>query len=448
MKTLTGLAALAAVLALLAAAGCAAERGAPGLYHCPMHPTYTSDRPADCPICGMRLVPVEPRKAASPGAEPSPLPGGGDYHCPMCPEVHSAHPGRCPTCGMNLKLREPAPEHAEVHRAPAEIAAAGIRTWTVAWGSLERELRASGTVEADESRIHHLHTKVSGWVERLHVNVTGQEVKTGQPLLEIYSPELLAGQEEYLRARELERRLQESAHPEARRSVAGLAAAARRRLELFDAPPDLLAALDSGASPRRLVTLESPSGGFVRGKEVFSGHRVEPGMVLMEVVDLSSVWILARFYEKDLPGLKVGQVAEIRLPGGSGPGQTGRVIFLDPFLDPETRTVTARLSLKNPDLVWRPGMYAEVTLRTEAVSGVLAPDQAILETGKRSLVFVEREPGRFEPREVVVRAREGGTAVVASGLAAGERVALGANFLLDSESRLAAALSPAPAGGK
>lgn len=420
-------------------------------YHCPMHPTYISDRMGDCPICGMRLVPIE-NPPTSPSSAENPNPAV-EYFCPMCPEVLADTPGQCPVCGMNLKSRpKPAEplqkpdhtEHAAIERPPAEIAAAGIQTVPAVEGFLTREVRAVGTVVVDESRVRHMHTKISGWVERLFVNVTGQAVTPGQPLLEIYSPELLASQEEYLRAVALARQLAASPLPEAQGEGKDLVAAARRRLELFDVPEELLAALDRGEKPQRVVTLKAPAGGFVSGKDVFEGHRVEPGMTLMQVTDLGEVWLDARFYEIDAAQLKLGQKATVHVAGDGALQRTGRVIFIDPFLDPVTRTLKARLALPNPGLALRPGMFADVTLQLERTQGVLIPDSAVLETGRRSLVFVKTVPGRFVPREVVVKAREAGQAVLSSGVSAGEQVAVGANFLLDSESRLAATMQTTP----
>ncbi|HEX9671103.1 MAG TPA: efflux RND transporter periplasmic adaptor subunit, partial [Thermoanaerobaculia bacterium] len=258
-------------------------------YHCPMHPDFLADAPGDCPICGMRLIPSERRNPPPP--EPAPAataaPAG----------AASAVPGRAPVAADAAGLR-----------------LAGVKTAVAERRALTRTVRTVGLVTADETRVRHVHTKISGWIEHLHVNFVGQPVRAGQPLLAIYSPQLLATQEEYLRAREAAGRFAGSSLPEVRQGGADLLTAARRRLELFDAPRSLLAALDRTGKPQRTVTLLAPASGYVTAKEVFEGMEVGPGMDLLTITDLSRVWVEADFYEIESRALGVGRPVALSRP--------------------------------------------------------------------------------------------------------------------------------------
>jgi RND family efflux transporter MFP subunit len=364
-----------------------------GEYYCPMHPEYTSDKPGTCPICNMSLVKNEREK-----------------------EEKTAP-----------KAASPAPD--EGHRL------AGVQTAVAERETLTRTTRAVGLVVADETRVRRVQTKVSGWVEKLHVSATGQPVRAGQPLLSLYSPQLLATQEEFLRARKSAERFGESSLPEVRQGGAELLAAARRRLELFDVPRSLIARLERTGQAERTVTLTAPVSGFVTGKEVFEGQEVQPGMDLFTVSDLSRVWVEADFYEIESRSLKIGQTAAVSLPNDPGVRLRGRVTLVYPTLDPQSRTLKARIEFANPGLVLKPGMYVDVTPDLETQEGVVIPDSAVLDTGVRQVVFVEKN-GDFVPREVRVGSRGDGKALILQGVEAGERVAVRANFLLDSEARL------------
>jgi multidrug efflux pump subunit AcrA (membrane-fusion protein) len=401
------------------------------VYICPMHPEVRSKEPGKCPICGMDLE-LSTRPAASPpaGSASQPPAGASEQH------QHGAEPAtrEGTTPGTTLTL------------TPDQARLAGVRTVAATKGRVEEKIRAVGTVEADESRVRQVTTKVAGFVEKLHVSAVGQLVQAGKPMLEIFSPELLASQEEYVRAARTAERFSQSALPEVRQGGLDLAAAARRRLELFDVPPEFIDRLERTGVVERLVTLRAPFGGYVTEKAVLEGQRIEPGMPLLTLSDLSRIWVTAQVYEAEAAVARVGRPATVLLPHDPAVNIKGRVSFVYPTLDVESRTLKVRLELANPKLTLKPGMFVNVELGGAGDAGVLVPDSAILDSGTRSIVFVERSPGEFEAREVRTGARADGHAVIRSGLEEGERVAIAANFLLDSESRLRNAIGVATSG--
>ncbi len=387
-------------------------------YHCPMHPTYVQDGPGECPICGMDLVPI-------PKAAPDSAHAAMDSH-----EAGGATAGGHPT-------------HATVHATADAVGLAGVRTTAAVRGQLSRTVRAVGTVLADETRTHEVHTRVSGWVENLSVDFNGRFVRRGDPLLALYSPELVASQDEYVRARRAAERFAASSLPEVRQGADDLVTSARERLLSFDVPAKLLDRLDGGAEAQRTVTLDAPTSGFVTTKDVFAGSRVEPGMTLFTISDLSRIWVDAAVYEQEAPLVRVGQAADVTLPYDPAFKSTGRVSYVYPTLDPATRTIRVRVELANPDFALKPGMYANVGLGIESAEGVLIPEDAVLDSGVRQVVFVRTGQGVFEPREVSLGVRSDGQVQVLAGVAEGEQVVVRANFLLDSESRLRSAIDAA-----
>jgi len=393
---------------------------------------------------------------ASPDAD---APAGGKpaerqvlyYRHPMNPAVTSPVPAQ-DDMGMNYvpvyadeaqHAPNPVPGLATVESTAAAIRIAGVRTDAAVRERLTRTIRTVGTVLPDERRVRRVNTKIAGWVEKLYVNYTGQSVRAGEPILAIYSPELLASQEEYLRARESAARFAGSSIPEVRRGAEDLVASARRRLELFDVPQSFLATLERSGKAQRTVTLVAPASGFVSARQVVAGMAIEPGLELFTLTDLSHVWVEAQFYENEARLLRLGQRAEVRLPYDPGRVLPAEITFLSPTLAAESRTLQVRLELENPAGELKPGMFVDVTGEIESAEGVTVPDDAVIDTGTRRVVFVELAPGAFEPREVEIGLRGGGRAIVLSGVLAGERVATRANFLLDSESKLRAALQAA-----
>jgi len=447
-------------------------------YTCPMHPEFVTDDPNErCPKCGMAVVETAVRNRQAPGTTATPAaaspstqvpkegstraPGEGRrilyYRNPMNPSVTSPVPMK-DEMGMDFVPvyadevgQQPSPSVpglAPVQLTEEGIRLAGVQTAPAVEESLARTIRTVGTVTVDETRIQHFHTRVSGWVEQLYVNFTGQFVKAGQPVISIYSPELLATQEEYLRARETATKFAASELPEVRKGGEELLAASRRRLQLFDVPEEFIAELERTGTPQRAVTLVAHTSGYVTSKGIFHGQQVDPSMMdLFTITDLSHIWIDADFYEFEASLLRLGQEARLTLPYDPSVRLTGRIAYIYPTLNPDTRTVKVRFDFTNPSLALKPAMFVNVELDTNGAQGVVIPDSAVIDTGERQIVFVNLGGGRFEPRQVRVGVRSEGKALVLSGVAAGEQVVVKANFLLDSESQLRAALagvSPAP----
>jgi multidrug efflux pump subunit AcrA (membrane-fusion protein) len=402
-----------------------------------------------------RPAPVPGSRAVGPGSSD---PGHAQtriiYTCPMHPEVQDTKPGQCPKCGMDLVKKEitsggapaaPAPPSSAGPAAPGleEVAAdagkaalAGIRTVAATTTTLAGTVRAVGTVMAPESGMRQITTKVAGWIQKLYVNTTGQDVRAGEPLFEFYSPELLASQEEYLHARQVAGQFAGSKLPEVQRGGADLAATARRRLELFDVPAEFIQRLEETGQPQRTVTFHAPFAGYVAEKVALEGQRVEAGMNVMTIGDLSHVWVIAQVYEAESRVAQPGRGARVTLPYNESVSLAGRVTFVYPMLDMESRTLKVRLDLPNPRLALKPGMFVNVTLDAERERGVVVPDSALIDTGTRQVVFVETSPGHYEPRDVKAGLRSEGQVVLRSGVKAGEQVVVAASFLLDSESRL------------
>jgi RND family efflux transporter MFP subunit len=470
-RCLTTLALALLALAVVVAACAKKEPGAE--YYCPMHPTYVSDRPGDCPICNMRLVKREPAAAApggvaerATGRAGAPVAGGPEksrtllyYRSPMDPRVTSLVPAK-DEMGMDFvpvysDEVEPdvIPGMAPVTLDSVGRRLAGIQTAVAVQAPLMRTVRTVGIVRPDESRLHHVHTKVAGYIEKLYANVTGQYVKLGDPVFELYSPELVASQEELLRAREAVQQLADSSIPEVRRGAADLLLAARRRLQLFDVPDAIITEIEQEGTARRTIPIRAHGSGYVMAKMAVEGQQVEPGAELFTLADLSRVWVEADFYEYEARLVRVGQMATVTQPYDPTSHLTGRVAYIYPFVDPRSRTLKVRFEFGNRDLKLKPDMFVDVTLEVEAPRSIVVPESAVLDTGLRQIVFVETVPGRFVPRQVQVGLKSDGRTEILSGLQAGEAVVVSANFLLDSESRLRGAAlddpqdtgTPAPA---
>jgi multidrug efflux pump subunit AcrA (membrane-fusion protein) len=311
----------------------------------------------------------------------------------------------------------------------------GVQTGMTEMRSLGRSVRTVGRVAVDETRLYKITTKFDGYIEKLYVNVTGQQIRKGQPLFSVYSPDLLSTQQEYLLAMR------------AAKQAPSLLAAARQRLLLWDITTAEIRELERTGTARKSVTIHSPTNGFVLNKIAVEGARVTAGEPLFEIANLDHVWIQADVYESELQFIRLGAPATTTLSYLPGRTWKGRVTFIAPTVDPTTHTVKVRSEFENADGALKPDMFGDVVIEQPARQAVVVPDSAVLQTGTRSVVFVVKPDGTFEPREVSVGTKTDQVYEVRSGLAAGEKVVTQANFLIDSESRLKAALAQMNAPG-
>jgi multidrug efflux pump subunit AcrA (membrane-fusion protein) len=398
------------------------------IYTCPMHPQYLSHQPGNCPICGMKLVP-----AGSPG--PQKEKGKGRvlyYRDAMNPSFTSEKPGKAPD-GMDLvPVYEGGDNGSGIKIDPAMIQSIGVQTEQAAIRTLTRDIRTSATVMPDERRISTITTKVMGYIEKLYVDYTGQRVKKGQPLFDLYSPDLVSVQSEYLQT-----------YQHAVASDSGqLLQSERQRLRNWDVPESQIAELEKRGAPEKTMTVVSPADGIVTEKMVVKGQAIEPGMKLYTIVDFSKVWVEANVYQQDIPLVKVGQLGAIELDFYPGERFSGKVTYIAPELDKDSRTLLVRLELANtPDVTIKPGMNATVTLHAVMdKSAVSVPEQAVIHSGLRTLVVVAKGGGFFEPREIKVGQTDGKYTEVIDGVREGEEIVVSSQFLIDSESNLKAAV--------
>jgi membrane fusion protein, copper/silver efflux system len=326
-----------------------------------------------------------------------------------------------------------------VRIAHSVAGALGITSVAAELGSLRRAIRSTGHVAWDETRLSTVSPKFSGWVERLHVDFTGRFVQAGEPLLEIYSPELVSAQEELLAARRLEASLTGSVAPGVAERTTGLVEATRRRLLLWDISSEQIREIEETGEIRRTLTLHAPRTGFVVEKDVSEGAGVQPGTALYRMADLSRVWLEIDVYEADLRFARTGDAVEVRVDAYPDERWTGRITYVYPDVDRGSRTARIRIELPNPDPDRRlmPGMFATAHLDAlVAERALLVPRDAVMRGGERDLVFVEVEPGTYAVREVQVGATADGRTQILRGLLAGDRVVARANFIVDAESRL------------
>jgi len=392
------------------AEGTGGGEAASGKYTCPMHPFIVNDRPGACPICGMTLVPQE-SMASSAGA---PSDGGEAI-------------GR-------------------VSVNPTQRVMANVATQKVAVREFTLDTVAVGKVAWDERRVARVAARFGGRVEKLHVDFTGTRVARGQPLLDIYSPELVATQREYLLAREGKSRMQDSPYGDAREMSSGLLEAARRRLSLWNVTDAQIGELERTGKPMTAFTVFSPAEGVVTERLVTSGQYVMEGTPLYAIADLDHVWVQAEIYETEIH--KVPAETEARIATDAYPGREfrGRVDFVDPFLNPETRTVRVRVDLPNPGGLLKPEMFVNVSFRGKRGKALAVPEGAVLVTGRMAMAWVETAPNVFEPRAVRTGHRSDGYYEILSGLSEGETVVTSGGFLLDSESQLKAGSAGSHAG--
>jgi Cu(I)/Ag(I) efflux system membrane fusion protein len=362
----------------------------------PMHPAYKSDKPGIAPDCGMQLVP----KYADDAAAMNNMPAG------------------------TVKI------------SPEKQQLIGVRTTTVASEPLVRTVHTTGQLTADETKIQHVHVKINGYIDKVYVDYVGQQVKKGQPLFTMYSPELMATEQEYLIAKRGDKILGNSQFKEVSEGAQSLLNSARERLKLWDISDAQIKKLDDTGEVSRTLTFYSPVEGFVMDRKVFPQTAVTPDMDLYQITDLSKIWVDADVYEYEVPYVKVGQPVTMQLSYYPGKTYTGNVSFIYPTVDPVTRTVKVRIEFANPKLELKPQMFADVALRINYGTHVVVPQEAVLDSGDRQTVFVARGDGYFEPRKIEIGPILNNKVIVLAGLKPGETIVSSGNFLIDSESQL------------
>jgi len=429
-------------------------------YRAPMDPTYISNKPGKSPM-GMDLVPVyegEDSTSASAGgdmtsADASQKKDEGAakgkkilyWRAPMDPTYIRSGPGKSPM-GMDLIPVYEGEGNIgggpTVVIDPVTVQNMGVQKATVKKVNLSRIIRTVGHVDYNEEKIARVNVKFSGWIEKLYVDETGQEVKKGQPMAEIYSPDLVTTQQEYLLAYQNLKKTKESPFTEVASGGESLLESARKRLEYWDVTDMQIKELEKRGTVNKTVMLYAPYDGVVINKMAETGMRVMPGMDLYRIADLSTVWVIAHIYDYEVPWVRTGQDVVMDLPYIPGKVFHGTVNYVYPYLDQKVRDIKVRLVFKNPGLELKPEMYANVQLESQIGTDVTAiPNDAILRSGKRNLVFVDKGEGKFEPRDVVLGPEgQDGLVQVLAGVEEGESIVTSAQFLFDSESRLKEAI--------
>jgi RND family efflux transporter MFP subunit len=328
-----------------------------------------------------------------------------------------------------------------VYISPARQQLIGVRTAELQSRVLDATIRTVGTLAYDETRVTEVHPKISGWVERVFVDFVGKPVRRGEPLLTIYSPDLVATQNEYLLALKAQRQLGDSAFAETRSGAESLLAATRDRLRLWDITDAQIAELERTGQARRTLTLYSPFDGIVLERNTFAGQYITPETSTAKIADLSTIWAIAQIFEYEARTVQPGARAEIEFPYGQATRRlTGRVTFVDPDINPETRRARVRIEFRNPGLELKPESYVTVVLRRTAGERLALPKEALLDNGAKQYAILARPDGYFEPREIEVGEPVDQFYPVVKGLSAGDRVVTSAQFLIDSETNLQAAL--------
>jgi RND family efflux transporter MFP subunit len=412
------------------------------LWTCGMHPEVIQEEPGICPICRMDLTPLQSGDHQGHEAAAEAL-----WTCPR----HSEHiaepgPGTCPICGRDLV---PAGAETGGHRQetpvtidPVVVQNMNVRVEPVRRRDLSRAIRTVGHLDCDQERMVSVTTRFQVFIEKVFVSYVGQPVRRGQPLFEVYSPELVQTQQELLAALRYAHRMS-GADPETRQRAESLVASARQRLSYWDISDEQVAEIEAGGKVLRTLTVVSPFTGVVMQRMPgLEGMAIRPGMEALHVADLSSLWLTVEVYEDQLAWLGPGSAAEVSFDYFPGERITGRVRYIEPEVSPVTRTVRLTLEVPNRDGRLRVGMYATVSFTpVVATDAVVVPAQAVIRSGTRDLVVIALGQGRFNPRQVTLGAQSDGLIQVLDGLDGSEQVVTSAQFLIDSESNLRAAIA-------
>ncbi len=373
------------------------------------------------------------------------------YTCSMHPYIIKEKPGLCPICGMELikkiestaiaAVQTPAEKQqsdmsAHVSLSPTQRVMANVATIEAAIGTLNKEINAAGIVQYDQSRQARVTAWMAGRIDKLYVNSVGAMVSKEKPVAELYSPDLVAAQQEYLLAIRSREQLKSSPFPSISQNGEGLVSSARERLKLLGVKGSQITTLEKNGKPDIRLAIYSPFSGIVIEKMVQQGQYVNTGEMLFNIADLSRVWVELELYENEFPNIHVGQQVEIRSQSFPEKVFTGRIAFIYPFLDPKTRTIKARVELANPGLKLKPEMFVNAIIRVPLESTIVVPLSAVIDSGKRQVVWVESLPGMFEPRDVQVGQKNTDNIQILSGINPGDKVAVSGAYLIDSESQL------------
>ena len=405
-----------------------------------MNPARRSDKPGKAPD-GMDLVPMYVEEQTKPKERKILY-----WYDALYPATRSDHPGKAPD-GMDLvPMYSDTDESMEnMPSGTVKITATkqqltGVRTGVVQRQPLTRTIRAVAQVQVDETKIARIHVKTAGWVERVNADFAGKLVRKGEPLFSLYSPDLVATQQEYLIARRAEKDLSSSPFTEVSKGSETLVQAARERLRLWDISDEQIKRLEETGQVTRTMTIYSPASGFVMKRAVYERTYVTPETELYEIANFSTVWVNAEIYEYEVPYVKLGQPATMQLSYFPGKSYAGKMVYIYPTVDPVTRTVKARMEFPNRNFELKPEMFAEVQLNLAYGTQTVVPREAVLDSGTEQVVFVALADGYFEPRKVQLGPRLGDQIVILAGLKAGETIVTSGNFLIDSESRLKSAM--------
>ncbi len=375
------------------------------LYTCSMHPFIIKDKPGTCPICGMELI----KKIES-------APGDG--------------------AAMTPEQKQQADMLGHVSLSTTQRVMANVATVEAKKSAMNKEINAVGIVQYDQSRQAKVTAWIAGRIDRLNVNTVGAFVSKDKPVAEVYSPDLLATQQEYLLAIKSREQLKDSPIRSISQNGDGLVSSAKQRLMLFGVKEGQIAELEKAGKPNIRLPIFTPLSGVVIEKMVQQGQYVNTGDVLFNIADLSTVWVEVEVYENEFPNVHIGQMVEIRSQSFPGKPFSGKISYIYPFLDPKTRTVKARVAMHNPGMKLKPDMFVNAIIKIPLGSAIVLPVTAVMDTGKRQVAWVESSPGMFEPRDVQVGQRTDDKIQILSGINPGDNVAVSGSYLIDSESQL------------